>query len=107
MFDTYQQLTLKMATRAKRGKGVSQKMQDDSIAPTNWHIFFRLDENKIELFRYLSQYLVKNHGQKITPSWFAVLTLCQFQVILMHTFHLFHLAITRKLTQGYFSIPRI
>ena len=107
VFDTYQQLTLKMTTRAKRGKGVRRRVQDDSIALTNWHSFFRLHENKIELFRYLSQYLVKNHGQKITPSWFAVLILCQFQVILMQTFHLFHLAITRKLTQGYFCIPRI
>ena len=35
----------------------------------------------------------------ITPSWFAVLILCQFQVILMQAFHLFHLAITRKLTR--------
>ena len=41
-------------------------MQDDSIAPTNWHSFPRLDENKIELFHYLSQYLVKSHGQNNT-----------------------------------------
>ena len=66
VFDTYQQLTLAMATRTKRGKGVRQTVQDASIAPTNWHSFLRLDENKIELFRYLSQYLVKNHGQNNT-----------------------------------------
>ena len=34
-FDTYQQLTLKMATRTKRGKGVRRRLQDDLIAPTN------------------------------------------------------------------------
>ena len=62
-FDTYQQLTLKMATRTKRGKGVRRRLQDDLIAPTNCHSFLRLDENKIELFCYLSQYLVQKHGQ--------------------------------------------
>ena len=35
VFDTYQQLTLKMAIRAKRGKGVHRRVQDDSILPTN------------------------------------------------------------------------
>ena len=66
VFDTYQQLTLKMATRAKRGKRVRQRVQDNLIAPTNWHSFLRLDENKIEVFRYLSQYLMKTHGQNNT-----------------------------------------
>ena len=103
VFDTYQQLTLTMATRTKRGKGVRQRVQDDSIAPTNWHSFLRLDENCFVTYHNIwSKTMVK-----ITPSWFAVLTLCQFQVILIQTFHLFHLAITRKLTQGYFYIPRI
>ena len=49
VFDTYQQLILKMAIRAKRGKGVHRRVQDDSILPTNYHGFLRLDENKIEL----------------------------------------------------------
>ena len=49
MFDTHQQLT--------------SAVQDDSSALTNWHSFLRLNENKIKLLCYLTQYLVKNHGQ--------------------------------------------
>ena len=102
-FDTYQQLTLKMATRTKRGKGVRRRLQDDLIAPTNCHSFLRLDENKIELFFTYHNIWSKNMV-KVTSSWFLILTLCQFHMILMQTFHLFYLAITRKLTQGYFYI---
>ena len=55
--------------KAKRNQSFqiqSFQLQDDSIAPINWHSFPRLDENKIDLFRYLSQYLVKNLGQNNT-----------------------------------------
>ena len=58
VFDTYKTQTLKAATRARRGKGIRRKVQDDSIAPTNWHAFLRLDENKTELFNYLSKEMI-------------------------------------------------
>ena len=45
VFDTYIESSLKAATRMKRGKGVRRKVQDDSIAPSNWHGFLRLDQN--------------------------------------------------------------
>ena len=39
----------------KRGKGIRRKVQDDSIAPTNWSGFLRLNQNKTELFASLSK----------------------------------------------------
>ena len=50
VFDTYQQITLKMAIREKCRKGIGQRVQNDSISPTNW--------GKLH---YLSQSLVTNH----------------------------------------------
>ena len=58
VFDTYQNLSLKAATRTKRGKGIRRKVLDDSIAPTNWNGFLRLNQNKTELFAYLSKELM-------------------------------------------------
>ena len=55
VFDTYKDPSLKASTRMKRGKEIPCKVQDDSIAPTNWHGFLRLDQNKTELFAYLSK----------------------------------------------------
>ena len=58
VFDTYQNLSLKAATRTKRGKGIRRKVLDDTIAPTNWNGFLRLNQNKTELFAYLSKDLM-------------------------------------------------
>ena len=55
VFDTYKDPSLKASTRMKRGKGIRRKVQDNSIAPTNWRGFLRLDQNKTELFAYLSK----------------------------------------------------
>ena len=55
VFDTYKSPSLKATTRIKRGKGIRRKVLDDSIAPSNWHGFLRLDQNKSELFSYLSK----------------------------------------------------
>ena len=46
VFLTYKTQTSKAATRTRRDKGICRKVQDDSIAPTNWHAFLHLDENK-------------------------------------------------------------
>ena len=56
MFDTYKQESLKSSARKKRGKGIQRKVQVNSIAPTNWWAFLRIDENKTELCRFLSQH---------------------------------------------------
>ena len=59
VFDTYKDQSLKASTRVKRGKGVRRKALDKSVAPTNWRSFLRLDQNKIELFRYLSTTIIQ------------------------------------------------
>ena len=37
----------------KRGKCIRRKVQTNSIAPTNWKAFLRIDENKTELFKFI------------------------------------------------------
>ena len=54
VFDTYKKDSLKSQTRLKRGKGIRRKVQTNSIAPTNWKAFLRIDENKTELFKFIS-----------------------------------------------------
>lgn len=65
VFDTYKSSSLKAATRTKRGKGIRRKVQNDSIAPSNWHAFLRLDQNKTELFAYLSKELMVSTDNQI------------------------------------------
>ena len=60
-FDKYEKKSLKAATREKRGKGVRRKVEPQSIAPSNWKAFLRIDENKNELFRYISKEIIRNH----------------------------------------------
>ena len=59
VFDTYLENSLKDATRNKRGKGLRRKVQDDSETPSNWPAFLRINENKQELFPFLSKYIVQ------------------------------------------------
>ena len=49
---------MKSETRLKRVKGVRRKVQTNSIAPTNWKTFLRIDENKTELFKFISAQLL-------------------------------------------------
>ena len=58
VFDTYKKQNLKTATRVKRGKGFPRKVQENSVAPTNWKRFLRLDQNKTELFFFLSKTVI-------------------------------------------------
>ena len=43
--------------------GIRRKVLDKSVAPTNWRSFLRLDQNKTELFRYLSTTIIQ-HGDR-------------------------------------------
>ena len=63
VFDTYKDQSLKASTRVKRGKGIRRKVLDKSVAPTNWRNFLHLDQNKIELFLYLSTTIIQ-HGDR-------------------------------------------
>ena len=47
VFDTYKKDSLKATTRQKRGKGIRQKVEEQSLAPTNWHSFLRIDKTRL------------------------------------------------------------
>ena len=63
VFDTYKYQSLKASTRVKRGKRIRRKVLDKSVAPTNWRSFLRLDQNKTELFCYLSTTILQHGGR--------------------------------------------
>ena len=58
VFDTYRKESLKATTRQKRGIGIRRKVKEQSQVPTNWHSFLRIDRNKTELFRFLSEKII-------------------------------------------------
>ena len=49
--------SLKSTTRQKRGKGVRRRVVPITTFPQNWMDFLCVDENKSELFRFLSQHV--------------------------------------------------
>ena len=68
VFDTYKSSSLKAATRTKRGKGIRRKVQNDSIAPTNWHAFLSEElmintDGQTELTCAYATTCITNNGQ--------------------------------------------
>ena len=57
VWDVYVADSLKSTTRQKRGKGVRRRVAPTTAIPQNWMDFLRVDENKSELFRFLSQHV--------------------------------------------------
>jgi hypothetical protein len=57
VWDRYITNSLKGTARAKRGKGVRRRVVGGSTIPGNWASFLRVDENKTELFIFLSDIL--------------------------------------------------
>ena len=55
MWDVYISDSLKGTTRQKRGKGIRRRVAPSTQIPRNWKDFLRVDENKTELFKFLSQ----------------------------------------------------
>ena len=55
VWDVYILDSLKGSTRQKRGKGIRRRVAPSSRIPKNWKDFLRVDENKTELFNFLSQ----------------------------------------------------
>ena len=55
MWDVYIPDSLKGSTRQKRGKGIRRRVAPSTQIPKNWKDFLRVDENKTELFNFLSQ----------------------------------------------------
>jgi len=59
VFDTYRKDSIKSTARAKRGKRMRRRVEPTSQPPKNWgSLLSRLNENKTELFRYLSKTII-------------------------------------------------
>jgi len=54
VWDRYLPDSLKGTARAKRGKGVRRRVVGGASIPGNWASFLRVDDNKTELFSFLS-----------------------------------------------------
>lgn len=66
VWDRYFANSIKSTARAKRGKGIRRRVCSDAVLPANWQSFLRVDQNKTDLFEYLSDILIKSfkHGEK-------------------------------------------
>ena len=58
VWDQYFCGSLKAATRTKRGSGIRRRVSSTSLIPKMWANFLHVDENKIELFAFLSSQIV-------------------------------------------------
>jgi len=54
LWDRYLPHSFKGTTRAKRGKGLRRRVLSRASIPGNWASFLRVDDNKTELFSFLS-----------------------------------------------------
>lgn len=55
VWDEYLQDSLKAYTRSVRGKGSRRRVESSNALPRNWQEFLRNEDNKTELFSFLSQ----------------------------------------------------
>ena len=54
VWDSYLENSLKARTREKRGSGIRKHVSGSTMFPSNWPNFLKVDENKEELFNFLS-----------------------------------------------------
>ncbi len=54
VWDVYLASSLKHTTREKRGTGIRRRVLGTTRIPKNWQGFLRVDDNKTELFQFLS-----------------------------------------------------
>lgn len=59
VWDVYLPASLKASTRQKRGKGTRKRVASTTVMPKNWKDFLRVDQNKTELFAFLSHEVVR------------------------------------------------
>ena len=64
VWDKYMEDTLKGTTRAKRGKGMRRRVVAGALLPSNWMDFLRVDGNKTDLFKFLSNALLDSFSVK-------------------------------------------
>ena len=57
VWDRYVDDSLKGTARAKRGKGVRRRVVAGAVIPGNWQDFLRVNSNKTELFKLLTDAL--------------------------------------------------
>ena len=58
MWDDYRPDSLKAQTREMRGTGIRRRVEPNNAVPKNWAEFLRINENKTELFAFLSREIV-------------------------------------------------
>ena len=63
VWDRYVEDSLKGTARAKRGKGVRQRVVAEGVIPKNWQSFLRVNSNKTELFSFLTKALMLAFNQ--------------------------------------------
>ena len=68
MWDTYSSESLKHHIRKKRSVGISRRVTADTRIPSNWVKFLRCDENKSELFSFLTKHILRIHTDKLVVS---------------------------------------
>ena len=54
VWDEYIADSLKAETRTRRGKGIRRRVEPSNTIPGNWQEFLRINDNKTELFSFLS-----------------------------------------------------
>ena len=59
VWDRYDSISLKATTRERRGIGIRCHVTADTPIPRNWPVFLRSDDNKTELFNFLSNTLAE------------------------------------------------
>ena len=55
VWDEYRRDSLKCSLREKRASGQRRKVLPNAFIPSDWKGFLRVDDNKTELFRYVSE----------------------------------------------------
>ena len=58
VWDVFRPASLKSSTREKRGNGIRRRVAPSTVMPKNWSDFLRVNENKAELFAFLSHVAV-------------------------------------------------
>lgn len=97
VWDRYVTDSLKASTRAKRGKVVQRRVVAGTIIPGDWKGFLRVESNKVELFKFLSEVLLVSFSQEdkqlvITDNESAI-----SKPLLQNLAHYLHVAMRRQI----------
>ena len=65
VFDIYKDHSIKSTTTETRGFGIRVKLSSESLVPKNWRNFLRVNQNKVELFELISDYVTCIECDKI------------------------------------------